>query len=480
MNLGAGAVTAVAMQPRPCDVRVYQNPLSQAAPTRDKSDFYINQNKITVVDADNKQTSNAFEFETVYEKDVPPATVDDALAQLVPAFCKGVNGVLLLVGQSDSGKAELMHGVPAGPKHAAFNGIAERVITTVYGHLGDDDDNVRLNLQHLNLTQERIQDLMQPDCHSHDLPLRDEADGVFVDGAVHGVLKGQPMAVQLVQQSAAALKNLARYHGVDASAATAVLTLTLAQSPTNEIGATPVTRGSGKWERNPSDEEIVSTLTIVEVPGTEKLGEDRAALQMREQGHLHRSVLQFGELVAALARRRGPEHVAWVPSGGKLARLVGPRLGANARIACVASVRAGAPRASLATLRLARQLKGVTCYPIVNAGAARGLLTISRSELLALRADIEAMAQRGLPPPSLAPPPPQAPSPYQPPPPPVAPPPLAVPDPKVAELEAKLAALQAQQAESARKSKEADDTRASGLTRVSDGAPPAPAEQPEV
>ena len=32
MNLGAGAVTAVAMQPRPCDVRVYQNPLSQAAP----------------------------------------------------------------------------------------------------------------------------------------------------------------------------------------------------------------------------------------------------------------------------------------------------------------------------------------------------------------------------------------------------------------------------------------------------------------
>ena len=64
--------------------------------------------------------------------------------------------VLLLVGQSDSGKAELMHGVPAGPKNAAFNGIAERVITTVYGHLGDDIDNVRLNLQHLNLTQEPI------------------------------------------------------------------------------------------------------------------------------------------------------------------------------------------------------------------------------------------------------------------------------------------------------------------------------------
>ena len=189
-------------------------------------------------------------------------------------------------------------------------------------------------------------------------------------------------------------------------------------------------------------------------------------------------MLQFGELVAALARRRGPEHVAWVPSGGKLARLVGPRLGANARIACVASVRAGAPRASLATLRLARQLKGVTCYPLVNAGAARGLLTISRSELLALRADIEAMAQRGLPPPPLAPPPPQAPSPPRaPPPPPVAPPPLAVPDPKVAELEAKLAALQAQQAESAAQEQEEgdDDTRASGLTRVSDGAPPAPA-----
>ena len=205
---------------------------------------------------------------------------------------------------------------------------------------------------------------------------------------------------------------------------------------------------------------------------------------MREQGHLHRSVLQFGELVAALARRRGPEHVAWVPSGGKLARLVGPRLGANARIACVASVRAGAPRASLATLRLARQLKGVTCYPLVNAGAARGLLTISRSELLALRADIEAMAQRGLPPPSLAPPP-QAPSPYQPPAPapPVAPPPLAVPDPQgrraasaARRVESAASRRRRRQLAARRQEKDDDDTRASELTRVSDGAPPAPAE----
>ena len=116
MNLGAGAVTAVAMPPRPCDSACTRTGSAQAAPTRDKSDFYINQNKITVVDADNKQTSNAFEFETVYEKGraAGASLADDALAQLVPAFCKGVNGVLLLVGQSDSGKAELMHARPGG------------------------------------------------------------------------------------------------------------------------------------------------------------------------------------------------------------------------------------------------------------------------------------------------------------------------------------------------------------------------------
>ena len=55
----------------------------------------------------------------------------------------------------------------------------------------------------------------------------------------------------------------------------------------------------------------------------------------------------------------------------------------------------------------------VTCYPVVNGGAARGLVAISRSEIMAMKNDMEAMQLQGVPafnaPPAAAPyvPPPQ-------------------------------------------------------------------------
>ena len=112
---------------------------------------------------------------------------------------------------------------------------------------------------------------------------------------------------------------------------------------------------------------MISTLTLVELPGTEKLSEDRTELYVTEGTLANRSITQMGELVRALARRRGAEHVAW--RGGKLTRLLGPLLGANARVHGIATLRAGEPAKSLTTLQLASQLRDVVCYPIVNGGA---------------------------------------------------------------------------------------------------------------
>eukprot|EP00964_Phaeocystis_antarctica_P160745 scaffold132568_cov36-Phaeocystis_antarctica.AAC.2 len=58
---------------------------------------------------------------------------------------------------------------------------------------------------------------------------------------------------------------------------------------------------------------------------------------------------------------------------------------------------------------MAERLMDVTCYPVVNGGAARGLVAISRSEIMALRIDMQAMQLQGVPafnaPPAAAPPP---------------------------------------------------------------------------
>jgi len=46
-----------------------------------------------------------------------------------------------------------------------------------------------LSMRFLNLTEERVQDLLQSDCHAHDLELLDEPHGVVANGTVAGELE---------------------------------------------------------------------------------------------------------------------------------------------------------------------------------------------------------------------------------------------------------------------------------------------------
>ena len=78
--------------------------------------------------------------------------------------------------------------------------------------------------------------------------------------------------------------------------------------------------------------------------------------------------------------------------GGKLTTLLHGRFGANALTSCVATVKNGEAKMSAATLRCASRLRQVQCYPLLNNGAAQGLLAINRSELIALKEDMAALA----------------------------------------------------------------------------------------
>ena len=83
-----------------------------------------------------------------------------------------------------------------------------------------------------------------------------------------------------------------------------------------------------------------------------------------------------------IARRSGAEFVPWRET--KLTTLIGNRLGANALVRVVATVKNGSPKQSLATLKLASTLREVTCYPVLNTGTALGLAHMARSELVSL------------------------------------------------------------------------------------------------
>ena len=92
----------------------------------------------------------------------------------------------------------------------------------------------------------------------------------------------------------ASLQSLQRYHSMDASAAASLLTLTLTQLPAAAEGGVGGGMGGGMGGGlgglgGAADADaVVSSLTLVELPGTEKLGqtaEARTLLSNRAQTH---------------------------------------------------------------------------------------------------------------------------------------------------------------------------------------------------
>ena len=127
-----------------------------------------------------------------------------------------------------------------------------------------------------------------------------------------GELKSRGHALQLCRQGVASLQSLQRYHAMDASAAASLFTITLTHQPAAGDGGAGGAGGAGGVGGAAAADAVVSSLTLVELPGTEKLGqtaEDRTLLHVTEGSLANRSVTQFAELVRSLARRRGPEHV---------------------------------------------------------------------------------------------------------------------------------------------------------------------------
>ena len=101
-------------------------------------------------------------------------------------------------------------------------------------------------------------------------------------------------ALQLCRQGVASLQSLQRYHSMDASAAASLLTLTLTQLPAAAEGGMGggmgggVGGGMGGLGGAADADAVVSSLTLVELPGTEKLGqtaEARTLLSNRAQTH---------------------------------------------------------------------------------------------------------------------------------------------------------------------------------------------------
>ena len=281
----------IGVEPQPCTVSVYHAQPLVGVARGEKDDLFFAPKKVTIVGLEGKQAGRASKSGTDFDVDLAhgPSTAPATVAQgvvphLVSAAVGGVNGLLLVLGQSGSGKTELVHGVaadaagPAGP----WEGLAERCIEQLFDSLPSDSLSMAearhtVRMQFLNVAEERVQDLMQPNCHAHDLAIAERPEnGCEVPGADEVELGSKAQGVRLYRAARDELRRLERYHGINAAAQCSLLTLTV------------VRRALPREDAAAEAGAMRSSLTLVELPGSERLAEDRAALHVSEQPFLHR------------------------------------------------------------------------------------------------------------------------------------------------------------------------------------------------
>ena len=374
----------------------------------EKEDLDVRDRRVAVLGLEEfSERQSEFDFDATHGSDATPSEVTQAAVQpLTQATVAGINSLLLVLGAGTSGKSELVHG--QDESKGEWNGLMEAAIESLFNALPSDalseaENLYRVRMQFLSVYHERVIDLLQPNCHAHDLPLKARAGaGIEVIGAdeVEVEMRGMQKAVRIYRGARDQLSRLVRYHGVDQSTQCNMMTLTLYRSGGPRQGAAGALYAAGGpggadgADGMDSAGELKSKLTIVELPGSEKLSQEPSTLAITEEPFAHRSITQFRDLVKSLASRgTSQEHVAW--TGGKLAQLLSESLGNNALTRCVATLRAGQARDSAATLECASMLRKVRCYPVVNSTAARGLQAIGLSEVLALRNDLRTLATKG-------------------------------------------------------------------------------------
>ena len=424
-------------EPQRCRVVAYQAVSLVGTAKGEKDDLYITPQKVVVLGlgaeagavggvatADGKDSE--FLVDETYGPNVQPLDVAQSVVpQLTRSAARGANGLLFVLGESGSGKTELMHGTGTAPDFASasaagqpsvkWEGLVERAINEIFEEIttyeaANQQAAHVVRMQFLNIVEERVQDLLQPNCHAHDLSLVERADvGTEVPGAYQVELSSKAQGLRLYRSARDELQRLERYHGVNRAASCCMLTISIVRRGMPRAAGAVLGSGllgqfsemvfgaagaAGAVGSEGSEGAMQSALTIVELPGTERLAEPRDQLHVSESPFLHRSLLQFSDLVHALASRSTAEHVPW--RGGKLTSLLHGKLGVNALTLSVATVRCGQPKRSAATLALLSRMRDVLCYPVLNTAAAQGLLAISRSEILALKENLSQMVAKGI------------------------------------------------------------------------------------
>jgi len=348
--------------------------------------------RVSLVKGDSGRAKPEDEYDVnfVYGPEASNADVTKRhLEPLVKKVIEGYNATVLCFGATGSGKTTSLEGMRRDGKAASEgDGAVHLVCDALFRLLNDKavhvGDRVAVSqgaraksydffveASFVEVANEECHDLLQKGGATRaNLPLyEDDLDGYQLSGLTYRMAK----ASTELRQSFNYGRLMRDFSEPDVGSvherSAGIFTIYLAQySPALAMGQ--------------EDSVMASRLTIVDMPGAERLAVEPELLRLREGALLNKSLLGYASTVGTLARDGSSQFVNYDEC--VLTRLLADALGGNSLALVMGCLRQGDWEGSVTTLQHLQLVRKVRNFPIINHGRARGLLQSIRRRLLSL------------------------------------------------------------------------------------------------
>eukprot|EP01132_Coremiostelium_polycephalum_P010331 gene10331-12684_t len=308
---------------------------------------------------------------------------ESCVYQLVESLFQGYNSTILAYGQTGSGKTFTMGSATTVGIEPEDLGVIPRVIDLVFDKVEKikSTHQVVVRVSFLELYNEEVRDMLNPDPTPGGLPIRENANGeIYIPGLVEEVVRTRnQMEDALIRGSNSQQTALKKRGGKNVN-----------NDDDNEDDDEDEEEDyMSSDEKNPT---IRSQFHFVDLAGSERIKKTKAEGQRLKEGiNINSGLLALGNVISALGdtrRTNKPKHVPYRDS--KLTRILQSSLGGNSRtlmIACISPADTNFEE-TLNTLKYAYRARNIMNKPVVNVDPVAKQMLMYKKQIQVLKEEL--------------------------------------------------------------------------------------------
>ncbi|CAO3642872.1 unnamed protein product [Cunninghamella blakesleeana] len=290
----------------------------------------------------NDNNATTFEYDKVIEGTDNNEVYESGINDLVRSTMEGYNGTVFAYGITNSGKTYTMTGTDEEP------GVIPNAIHDVFAWIEDEalDREFLLQVSYLEIYNEKIKDLLNPNQKSNSLEIRTTKTDVVVEGLYALPVTTEKEVLDYINKGQERRHISSTDFNAQSSRSHTIFQLII----------------ESKSKSSSLDPVRLSKLNLIDLAGSEKVATD---LDRRHEGsHINKSLLTLGKVITSLIN--GTSHVPYRDS--KLTRILQTSLSGNARVAVVCTINpdVGSKEESMNTLRFAQNVKKIETRAVIT------------------------------------------------------------------------------------------------------------------